>query len=152
MQFVRKITQSKHLFFCEVCLPDGLQLSGGRRLLVFSSARKKKECSKFTKQNVLQKQMYQETNKAGLFGVFWVQGFWGSFFGESWGLLFVCFLVLLLLLLSLGFVFFLSCDHIQIFEICRLFSLTYPLVATEISIWIWPPMHMTVRVILKHCL
>lgn len=107
MQFVRKITQSKHLFFCEVCLPDGLQLSGGRRLLVFSSARKKKECSKFTKQNVFQKQMYQETNKAGLFGVFWVQGFWGSFFGESWGLLFVCFLVLLsLLLLSLGFGFF----------------------------------------------
>lgn len=31
-------------------------------------------------------------------------------------------------------------------------NLWNPLVETEISILIWPPMHMTVRVILKHCL
>lgn len=44
-----------------------------------------------------------------------------------------------------------SLHYIKIFETCHIFLILYPLVATEISTLIMPPMHMTVRVILKHC-
>lgn len=49
-------------------------------------------------------------------------------------------------------VVYFSLQYIKIFETCHLFSILYPLVATEISTLIMPPMHMRVWVILKHCL